>query len=405
MTGMYCTRCRSALAGGRFCHRCGAPVPQAGDLETPDPVTEPAPTPIPVPSPAPSPAPPVADAHPAWTAYAAAPRQGHRRTIGVVMVVLALIGGAAAAFFLLGSGWGGGSGEKTDPGADPAAASAPDCSSVPEFTPTSAVVGADGATIAFDVRATCESGQWVDSPGYRLDLVGKPAGSPKKMTLVGGRFDFASDVLWVRPGDEGSKLEAFYPFSQIWISAEELNSAIDQGAVKVVASDEDESDREARRSPRDPSVPGRVKAAAVTSTDPDDVQLREQNGRAALERIVAGDRETLEDEVLDMWVPQLSSKRIGTVEEGVTYDYAAIFAEHQLLRERYPKALLLWTEDWDAFASDDFWVTVVNVPSSDSDDALAWCVENRRDAAHCYAKLLREFGGDDGTVVLQEAAE
>jgi hypothetical protein len=119
---------------------------------------------------------------------------------------------------------------------------------------------------------------------------------------------------------------------------------------------------------------------------------------AELERLARSDAAALAA-VENAWVPQLSSKRPGTVASGRTYDAAAILAEHEQLRARHPGARLLWTGDWPVFGSDDYWVTVLATPSSSAGGANSWCDRQGFGADDCFAKWLARSGGSEGTAV------
>ena len=119
---------------------------------------------------------------------------------------------------------------------------------------------------------------------------------------------------------------------------------------------------------------------------------------AELERLARSDAASLAA-VENAWVPQLSSKRPGTVASGRTYDAAAILAEHEQLRARHPQARLLWSGDWPVFGSDDYWVTVLATPSSSAGGANSWCDRQGFGADDCFAKWLARSGGSEGTAV------
>lgn len=100
--------------------------------------------------------------------------------------------------------------------------------------------------------------------------------------------------------------------------------------------------------------------------------------RAAMAAVPAGD-----------WVPQLSSKRVGLVADGVTYSDETIWADHRNLRGRFPGAALIWSGDYATFAGQDFWVTVMPPAASNSPDtANAWCDEQGFEPDDCYAKRI-----------------
>jgi serine/threonine kinase PknH len=120
--------------------------------------------------------------------------------------------------------------------------------------------------------------------------------------------------------------------------------------------------------------------STVTSTPQDPVQQ--------LRQIANGDRSFVYAQLADRWVPQLSSKRPGVVDNGVVWDNTMTLQEHLQLRQRYPNVRLLWSGDWSTFSGPDFWVTVVGVTFPDSAGALAWCRNQGFDRDHCAAKVI-----------------
>jgi serine/threonine-protein kinase len=104
--------------------------------------------------------------------------------------------------------------------------------------------------------------------------------------------------------------------------------------------------------------------------------------------LVNADHPIVASQLADRWVPQLSSKRLGLVAEGITWNNAAILREHLQLRQQYLDTRLLWSGDWSTFSDGDFWVTIAGVSFPDSASALAWCRNQSLDRDHCYAKLV-----------------
>jgi hypothetical protein len=90
----------------------------------------------------------------------------------------------------------------------------------------------------------------------------------------------------------------------------------------------------------------------------------------------------------DVWIPQISSKRVGLVAEGTEWDNEKVLDEHLRLRRIYPDVRLLWSGDWSTYDGRNFWVTVVGLHSSNPDDVLAWCIQQGFDRDHCIAKMV-----------------
>lgn len=137
-----------------------------------------------------------------------------------------------------------------------------------------------------------------------------------------------------------------------------------------------------------------VAADALTTQAPEaDMPLPQPNADpeaaslAQLRQIADRDHQYVADRLTDVWVPQLSSKRPGIVDEGVVWDNAKTLQEHLRLRDRYG-AKLLWSAEWSTFDAQDFWVTVAPVTFNDAEGALRWCTQEGFDALHCYAKLV-----------------
>jgi hypothetical protein len=106
-----------------------------------------------------------------------------------------------------------------------------------------------------------------------------------------------------------------------------------------------------------------------------------------LRQIANGDRPFVSVRLADRWVPQLSSKRPGVVDQSIVWDNATTLREHLQLRERY-HARLLWSGEWSTFSASNFWVTVAGYIFPTAADALAWCRVQGFDRGHCFAKVV-----------------
>jgi len=121
--------------------------------------------------------------------------------------------------------------------------------------------------------------------------------------------------------------------------------------------------------------------SASSSPGSDSASLRQ------LKQTAAGDRGFVQAQLADHWVPQLSSKRPGVVDDGFTWDNTLTWQEVQRLQARYG-AKLLWSGDWSSFETPDFWVTVAPTTFDDAGGALQWCTSQGFDADHCAATLV-----------------
>lgn len=101
------------------------------------------------------------------------------------------------------------------------------------------------------------------------------------------------------------------------------------------------------------------------------------------------DRATLAAITDGMWVPQVSSKRVGLKADGIVYDNAAILENHQRWRSSFPEAKLLWSNDWGSFrSSPDYWVTVIATAFNTPEEANQWCDTQSLSSNDCFARRL-----------------
>jgi serine/threonine-protein kinase len=115
-----------------------------------------------------------------------------------------------------------------------------------------------------------------------------------------------------------------------------------------------------------------------------------------LQQLAAQDEPYVLAQLADQWVPQLSTKQPGIVDDGVVYDNALILQEHLRLRQQYD-AKLIWSSDWSNYDKGNFWVTIVPVPSSTPTNALRWCFFHNLDDDHCFAERISKTHSGQGS--------
>ncbi|WP_020644839.1 hypothetical protein [Amycolatopsis balhimycina] len=96
------------------------------------------------------------------------------------------------------------------------------------------------------------------------------------------------------------------------------------------------------------------------------------------------------------WVPQLSSKNVGLVVHGVTYDYPAIMEDFRRLQASYPDAVMVDSGDYNNFSRKDFFVTLKAETFGSADQANAWCDQQGFAPEDCHAGRLTHTGGPAG---------
>jgi guanyl-specific ribonuclease Sa len=124
----------------------------------------------------------------------------------------------------------------------------------------------------------------------------------------------------------------------------------------------------------------------TTTTPPTEADLQQQ---------AAADHNTVET-LVGQWVPQISSKKIGLVVNGVQFGYPEIMADFQALKSRFPQAAMLNSNDYTNFSGKDFWVTVQATTFGTADEANAWCDQQGFAKDDCYASRLMHTGGPAG---------
>lgn len=135
----------------------------------------------------------------------------------------------------------------------------------------------------------------------------------------------------------------------------------------------------------------RTAGSAITTTAPvtsaDLLTAQDTRDRSAVESVVG------------YWIPQVASKRSGTVADGITYDESSIWKEVEQLKSTYPQAALLRSDDYNSFRLGGFWVTIIIQPYTTAQEANRWCVSAGRDPDHCFAKRLSHSEGPQGNTL------
>jgi serine/threonine-protein kinase len=139
------------------------------------------------------------------------------------------------------------------------------------------------------------------------------------------------------------------------------------------------------------TVPATTDPGATTSVATDSTAATTTSTTVSLppDQQLAATRDADHESVEAMvgrWVPQLSAKKAGTIDDGTTYDLAAIVAFHQQLRTEYG-ALLLFSGDY-TYQTTDLWVSVAPESFGTAQGALAWCVAEDIGRDDCFAKLI-----------------
>ncbi|MFF1608256.1 hypothetical protein ACFVYA_10790 [Amycolatopsis sp. NPDC058278] len=137
-----------------------------------------------------------------------------------------------------------------------------------------------------------------------------------------------------------------------------------------------------------PDTPTSDTSSRSTSTDPGIALQQQAESDAAGVEALAG-----------QWVPQLSSKAVGTRDNGTVYDNASILDHYRTLKSSYSSVLLLRSDSFSTFKRRGFWVVVMPEPASTGQAANSWCDTHGIDANNCFAKLLSHTAGPEGATL------
>lgn len=266
------------------------------------------------------------------------------------------------------------------------------CGREPEVTPTRAVSADGSVQINLVFHAVCPGGQSVDGRSVHLAFRTQDG-----QVLGDGVYDFSSAPLWL-PDNGSMTTTVDLPPGTVWALPDEINRDI-EAKVVVVPCEHSAGSNGRDRDTGTGQTAGHVPYAPSSSTK----AVRERSSLDALRRLSAADRPMAQEEMDGSWVPQLSSKALGTPDavDQHTYDYSDIYQEHLRLRLHYPKVRLLFSSDWKSFNVPGYWVTVAGLTSTGPESPLSWCDQQGFPLSHCFAKRVLEGGPSAGSVRLR----
>ncbi|MEU6582472.1 hypothetical protein [Nocardia sp. NPDC046763] len=259
------------------------------------------------------------------------------------------------------------------------------CSLPPKISVTRAAAVGDSLEISVNAVAACPGGDVLSSSRTRLTV------STSAGTVASGIFDLSVSPIVLPPTPSTAQQVFRFPAGQFWRPADTLSITTDL-AVSV-----EQAGSQGAAGMTSATVGGVVTAAPSTS----DAGYTEAMSLAGLQATAGADQSVILRDLADRWVPQLSSKKLDLLAEGITWHHTDILAEHLRLRQRYPNARLLWSGTWSTFSYPDYWITIAGVAFPTSDGAIQWCAANGFDRDHCYAKLISTTHPVDGSTRYQ----
>ena len=271
------------------------------------------------------------------------------------------------------------------------------CGSAPTFTPASVKNGDGELKVEVKVTASCPSGDVLGGTANHIELKGpsRSDGTGSADAVVAsGDFDFSDSPLVIP--DSGTTLTLRFGEGHFFRTADDLD-------VKTitVACTPDRASGTSGATAGVPSASGSSNpSSASASTTSQDSASEESAAESSLKWQVDHDRPSVTKDLTGKWVAQLSSKKPGMTADGMTWDNRTTLQEFLKLRQKYPSAKLLYSENWPVFdAGGEYWVTIAGTPYSTAAEANAWCDAQGFDAEHCFAKYIDTKGPSEGTTV------
>lgn len=257
------------------------------------------------------------------------------------------------------------------------------CSTPPKMTGTVATASSSGLTVSATLTSSCPDGDIVANNDFQVAVTsgGKD--------VAAGSFDLSSTPIVLSKG-QSAKVNLVFPAGSYWRTADMVSGPLTLAGTPNGSSSPTPDGTGSNPNTLQASGPG-----VPTSGSADAAAL------AALKDISATDTATMRSSLQGKWLPQISSKQVGLVADGIRWTNTEILREFLDNKARHPEAMLLWSGDWSSFDLSDFWVTVVGTPKSSGESALAWCVSNGLNQEHCLAKIVTNTGGSKGTTMQQ----
>jgi serine/threonine protein kinase len=256
------------------------------------------------------------------------------------------------------------------------------CQSAPRVDETSMNLTAGGLALGTSLQSQCQSADTI-------------SGSSVQVTVSDGTRDVASglfnlDAHPIALGAGGQATEQFvFPPNMYWRTPELVAGHTLSVNISGITHGSGGS----------PSV-GSDPVTAMQAAPPAHGDA-DSTAAAALRELADSDIGIVRSQLAERWVPQISSKRVGLVTDGITYANADILRNHLELRQRYDGVRLVYSGNWSSIEGSDWWVTLVGSPSSDAATANAWCSSQNIDSWNCVAKLISDTQGPSGTMVVR----
>ena len=269
------------------------------------------------------------------------------------------------------------------------------CSSMPTFTITSVEDGQGELKVQGTMATSCAEGDFLAGSSNQVLVYSStsPTGGADVDHLVAsGTFDLSSDPLIIPNGGRAVTLRFgeqhyFRTAKDLDLKGLSVRPSFDRGTSTSVT---------AKSSTNSPMT-----LASSASANANQEAQDEQAAGDAIQWQIKHDYPIVMNSMRGKWTPQLSSKKVGLVAEGQTWNNRSILAEFLKTRQSNPKAVIIETSQWPVYDVSGWWVTLSGELYDDADQANAWCDAQGYDSDHCLAKRIESNGTSQGTTKLR----
>ncbi|MGK2349713.1 hypothetical protein [Actinomyces sp. W5033] len=254
-----------------------------------------------------------------------------------------------------------------------------------------AVRDGDGLEVDVHVTATCKDGDVLSGVSNLVTLISGLKGSSlspsTRVAAAVAVFDLSTDPVAVPAS--GVDLTFVFGSSFHYVSAAQI--AVDSAELFVA--------RDLSGAASAGTATGAVRLSTASAPD---AATMDTIWMGVLREQANADLATVSGPLDGTWVPQLSSKKPGLVLDSTTWDAHAVWEHYMSLKEAYPSAILLCSDDWSVFdTGGHWWVVVVAEPFATAEEANAWCTAQGLPRDDCFAKYLKVGASSEGTTVMR----
>lgn len=256
------------------------------------------------------------------------------------------------------------------------------CSAEPVVTPMTITPGEDGLVLRATMSTPCSGGDILSSNQTGVVVT---MGS---RLVAAASFDLSTDPVALSADSRRTDLVfppgAYFDVPSTAVTAQSFDVTVTQSGPRTTTQMNADT--------------GDIRLTAAGLLEPSGVDIESTASAALVDRVTA-DRDVVASQDEGRWVAQLSSKRIGLVADGRTWDSRSILEEFASLAARFGGTRLLQSDDWSVFTSPGFLVSITDQSFIDAPTAVGWCRSHGFDRDHCLAKRISRTGSPEGTTV------